>query len=50
MKVFHITKHNRGTTEANEKEIIQTNLQKLHVQRKVWRGHNRNVIFWVYFL
>jgi hypothetical protein len=38
------------TIETNEEEIIQTNLEKLHVQRKTWRRHNKNAICWVFLL
>jgi hypothetical protein len=33
-----------STTKGNEKITIQTNLAKLHAQRKTWRNHNMNVI------
>jgi hypothetical protein len=48
MKIF---KQNlvEETTLTNEEEIIQTNLQKLHIQRKIWRCHNKNAICWVFF-
>jgi hypothetical protein len=29
------------TNETNE---MQTNFQKLHVERKIWKGHNKNEI------
>jgi hypothetical protein len=25
------------------------NLQKLHVQRKFWKGHNRNSLCWAFY-
>jgi hypothetical protein len=28
--------------EENGEQIMKKNLQKLHVQRKFWRGHNIN--------
>jgi hypothetical protein len=38
------TKQNT-TNETNE---MQTKLQKLHVQKKIWKGHNQNAICWVF--
>jgi hypothetical protein len=44
-KVFKQTKQIIETNETNE---MQTNLRKLHVQRKIWKGHNQNAICWVF--
>ncbi len=27
---------------------MQTNLQKLHFQRKISRGHNKNALYWAF--
>jgi hypothetical protein len=35
--------------EKNGKQIMKQNLQKLHVQRKFWRGHNRNSLCWAFY-
>jgi hypothetical protein len=45
-KIWNIVE---GTIEGNEKVTIQTNFQKLHAQRKTWKGHNWNSICWVYY-
>jgi len=37
------TKQNT-TKEIIETNEMQTNLQKLHIQRKIWKVHNRNAI------
>jgi hypothetical protein len=31
-------------TKKNERKEMEINLQKLHVQRKIWKDHNRNAI------
>ncbi len=41
------TKNSR--IEKNGKQIMKKNLQKLHVQRKFWRGHNRNSLRWAFY-
>jgi hypothetical protein len=28
---------------------MKKNLQKLHVQRKIWRGHNINSLCWAFY-
>jgi hypothetical protein len=28
---------------------MKKNLQKLHVQRKIWRGHNKNSLCWAFY-
>jgi hypothetical protein len=35
--------------ESNEKNEMEKNFQTLHVQNKIWRGHNRNAICWVFY-
>ncbi len=32
------------------KEKIKTNLQKLHLQTEKWKGHDRNVLCWSFFI
>jgi hypothetical protein len=34
------------TKEIIETNEMQTNFQKLHVQRKIWKGYNQNAICW----
>jgi hypothetical protein len=41
------TKNNK--VEKNGKQIMKQNLQKLHVQRKFWKGHNRNYLCWAFY-
>jgi hypothetical protein len=41
------TKKNK--VEENGKQIMKKKLQKLHVQRKFWRGHNRNSLCWAFY-
>jgi hypothetical protein len=38
------TKNSR--VEENGEQIMKKNLQKLHVQRKFWRGHKKNSLCW----
>jgi hypothetical protein len=35
--------------ESNFKNEMEKNFQTLHVQRKIWREHNRNAICWVFY-
>jgi hypothetical protein len=35
--------------EENGEQIMKKNLQRLHVQRKIWRGHNRNSLCWAFY-
>jgi hypothetical protein len=28
---------------------MEKNLEILHTQRKTWRGHDRNAIFWAFY-
>ncbi len=39
--------------ERRESENVQTNNEekyaKIHVQRKFWRGHNRNSLCWAFY-
>jgi hypothetical protein len=35
--------------ESNEKNEMEFFFQTLHVQRKIWRGHNKNAICWVLY-
>ncbi len=35
-------------TITNETNEMQTNFQKLHVERKIWKGHNRDEICCVF--
>jgi len=30
--------------EENVEQIMEKDLQKLYIQRKIWRGHNRNIL------
>jgi len=30
--------------EENVEQIMKKDLQKLYIQRKIWRGHNRNIL------
>jgi hypothetical protein len=41
------TKNNR--VEKNGEQIMKKKLQRLHVQRKIWRGHNRNYLCWAFY-
>jgi hypothetical protein len=33
----------------NVEEQMEIKLQKLHIQRKMWRGHNINALFWSFY-
>jgi hypothetical protein len=35
--------------EENGEKIMKKNLQKLHAQRKCWRGHNKNSLCWAFY-
>jgi hypothetical protein len=35
--------------EFNERNEMERNLQTLHVQRKIWKGYNRNAICWAFY-
>jgi len=35
--------------EKNGEEIMKKNLQKLHVQRKNWKGHNKLFSCWAFY-
>ncbi len=35
--------------EKNGEEIMKKNLQKLHVQRKIWKGHNKLFSCWAFY-
>jgi len=41
------TKNNK--VEENGEQIMKKNLQKLHVQRKIWKGHNKNYLCWAFY-
>ncbi len=38
-----------GKVEKNGEQIMKKNLQKLHVQTKIWRGHNKNSLCWAFY-
>jgi hypothetical protein len=35
--------------DSNERNEMEENLQTFHVQRKIWRKHNRNAIYWAFY-
>jgi hypothetical protein len=35
--------------EENEEKLMKKSLQKLHVQRKHWRGHIINFLCWAFY-
>jgi hypothetical protein len=35
--------------QKNGEQIMKKNLQKLHVQRKIWRGHNIIFLCWAFY-
>jgi len=35
--------------EENGERIMKKNLQKLHTQRKCWRGRNKNSLCWAFY-
>jgi hypothetical protein len=44
------TKHNttQEIIDSNEINEMEENLQTFHVQRKIWRKHNMNAIYWAF--
>jgi len=45
IKISRVAKECDKTDEKNTKHI----LQHLHIQRKKWHPHNRNVIYWSFY-
>jgi hypothetical protein len=41
------TRNNK--VKENGEKIMKKNLQKLHAQRKCWRGHNKNSLCWAFY-
>jgi hypothetical protein len=41
------TKNSR--VEKNGEQIMKKVLQKLHVQRKIWRSHKKNSLCWAFY-
>ncbi len=45
---FHVSFQTKQTNAKrivlNEKNEMEGNLQTLHIKKKIWRGHNRNLI------
>jgi hypothetical protein len=35
--------------ELNERNEMEKNLRTMHVQRKIWKGYNRNAICWAFY-
>jgi hypothetical protein len=33
----------------NEEQTMKENKRKLHVQRKIWKAHDKNSLCWVFF-
>jgi hypothetical protein len=53
MKFFNVNFQTKQTNAKrialNEKNEMKGNLQTLHIKRKIWKGHNRNLICWAFY-
>jgi hypothetical protein len=45
-KVVERSLQTKNSRMRNVEEQMEIKLQQLHIERKMWRGHNRNAFFW----